>query len=70
MSIVNNNQYVLDCWQDPDREDVETVMEYSEDLTALRAKAEAYIASGRYKYLALSRWDVRKRVWVLIEVFE
>jgi len=66
----DDGQYALDCWEDPDRDDVEASTDYSDSLAELRAHAERLIAGGRFRYLELSRWNADHQEWDELEVFE
>ncbi len=65
-----DGQFALDCWEDPEREDVEAVTEYSDSLPDLRSRAEVILSAGRFRYLSLSRWSATDDDWDEIEVFE
>lgn len=43
---------------------------HSDDVTALRARAEALIAAGDYGYVELSAWNFELNDWVRMETFE
>ena len=58
-----DGEFALDCWEDPDAEDVEAETDYSNDEAELRAHAQQLLAAGRFRYLALSRWNERRGDW-------
>ena len=69
---INSNwgQFCLDMWEDPSREDVEALSEYSDNLDDLRAYASKLFAGGRFRWLELSRWiGPSDEDWELIEVY-
>ena len=51
-----DGQFCLDMWEDPDRQDVEALSEYSDNLEVLKQRAQVVFAAGRFKWLELSRW--------------
>ena len=62
MSNPDDAEFALDCWVDPDG-DADPVTEYSDDDNALRAKAQDYLKTGKYKYMVLSQWDEDANDW-------
>jgi len=57
MSINSNfGRFCLDPWEDPDREDIDALSEYSDNLQELRDRADVLLAAGRFRYIQLSRW--------------
>jgi hypothetical protein len=65
----DDGQFALDCWVDPDREDIEATTDYSNVLSELRAHADKLLAAGNYKYLILSRWNADSEQWVELETY-
>ena len=62
-----DGQFALDCWEDPDRDDVEATTDYSDDVEELRAHAQKLLVARRFRYMELSRWDAAGDQWVEIE---
>jgi len=59
---MEDGEFALDCWIDPDQEG-DPVTEYSDDDEELRAKADGYLKAGKYKYMVLSQWDEDANDW-------
>ena len=71
MSInATDGRFCLDMWEDPHRDDVDALSEYSENLEELKKRALVIFAAGRFKWLELTRWiGPTDDDWELIETY-
>jgi hypothetical protein len=59
----------LRCWPSTGRDTPPHEM-HSDDVVALRARAEGLIAAGDYGYIELSAWNFELNDWVRMETFK